>query len=97
MDKKQFKLNLKNTFNKIFSILEKKEEDDQFEYEDNGEIIEIKYKNKLCAINFHRITKQIWVASNIDGAFHFDYNEKNDKWISSKGFELFETLNKLLK
>lgn len=97
MDKKQFKLKVNDTFDKIFSLLEKKEEDSRFEYEDNGEIIEIKYKQQNCAINFHRINEQIWVASNIDGAFHFDYDADKDRWITSYGVELFDTLNRILK
>ncbi len=36
-------------------------------------------------INLHAPNQQIWMSSPVSGASHYEYNDADDTWVSTKG------------
>lgn len=94
MDKKQIKLQADNAFDQIIAYIDEINEDNLIEVDEANGIIELSKDDVKAIINFHAPTGQIWFASNSAGAYHLDYDEKKDKWVSNSGQELFIILSK---
>lgn len=64
-----------------------------------GDVVTLTFKgNKRAIVNTQRPTRQIWLAAGAR-AWHFTYDEKNDRWMDDKGQgnELFATIALIVK
>lgn len=68
-----------NFINQIFDWVELS---DAFDADINGLELMIKTNRGIYQINYHGVTKQIWVSSPLSGAHHFQYKEP--MWLSTR-------------
>jgi iron donor protein CyaY len=62
------------------------------EYSDGILSIKIEKTGKTYIINRHSATQKIWYSSPFTGANYFSFDEKQKKWLDSKGEELQKKL-----
>ncbi len=62
------------------------------DYLDGILTIELVDEGTEYIINKHSPTAQIWVSSPRSGASYYNYNEKQDKWLSNSDAEIFDVI-----
>jgi CyaY protein len=65
----------------------------------SGDVLTLAFKNGVkCVVNTQRPTRQVWLAAKAN-AWHFDYDEKGQRWIDDKGRgdELLATIRRVVK
>lgn len=72
-------------------------ENEHFEVELENDILTLEFQDgSQFVINSHRAARQIWMAAE-RSAWHFDWQESSEKWLSSKTQEeLWATLERVL-
>ena len=93
-------------YQKLADTIFKKVEDlfrdvdtDVVDCERAGDVVTLLFSSgKKCVMNTQRPTQQIWLAANAR-AWHFDYDETRDAWLSDKdkSEELFAELRRIVK
>ncbi|HJK86766.1 MAG TPA: iron donor protein CyaY [Candidatus Megaira endosymbiont of Nemacystus decipiens] len=80
---------------KIADKTEEMDTDCNFDIDLNNSILSISGSVGTYVINVQSAANEIWLSSPISGPFHFGYI--NGQWVSSRGDNLFDILNKELK
>ncbi len=91
MEKKQLKRIADQTIRELIDYIEKRNSDIDIEELDDS--VEINTKRANCVLNYHNFADQIWFASSEKGAYHFNYDQKNASWVSTKGEDLYDVIN----
>ena len=68
-----------NVLNQIFDWID---QNNAFDADINGLELIAKTHRGTYQINYHGVTKQIWVSSPLSGAHHFEYIAPN--WLSTR-------------
>ena len=86
--------------NQFIEKFEKKYmEDERVEdIEELGELIKITINDgRVFVINRQVPIEQVWLSSPVSGPTHFNYIEKDLKWVSEDGKEIFDLIEKDMK
>ncbi|MBN8828838.1 MAG: iron donor protein CyaY [Sphingobacteriia bacterium] len=78
------------TFNQIIEISDRKE----FDYDLINDVLCIYTTHGEYVVNKHAPTEQVWLSSPMSGGHHFIWDQNLKSWISAKGQELFDLLDK---
>ncbi len=92
-----FKNLAKKTLEDIFDNIEKSY--DHFDVDFEEENLKIESGTNIFILSIHNPSSQIWLSSPISGAHHFQFNDSNHEWTSTrdKSIKLFEVLEKDLQ
>ncbi len=97
MNKTEFHKLADNEINYLFSIIEDQDKGMILDADILDEILTITLpNNKQYVINKHGYVQQIWLSSPETGAYHFDYDKNQQRWLNGRGNELRDLLNKEL-
>jgi frataxin len=77
----------------VVDAIEGADADNEAEIDYTNGILNIKLKSgDEYVINKHEPSCQIWVSSPFSGAHHFEYDETDDEWVSTRGKQNFKEL-----